>query len=337
MVTNALMTKLSTMPKAELHLHLEGAPRWSTLRSAHQRHYGVCLPENPPWYEPNFRFGCFGEFQALFRQYIHPWLHTPNGYAELTHDVVNSLVAQNIRYAEINVAASLVTQHGISLNQVWDVLEAEVERARALNCIIRIFVGLMRPAGVEEAVTWVKRTRAVPIVSGFDLQGDEVSWPADRFSPALDLAKEAGKRVKVHAGEMVGPESIQVAVEKLGITQIGHGTSAIQNPDVIALLRDRNVTVEMCPTSNERLRNVVSYQEHPIFALDAAGVAVTVNSDDPTFFGLSLTDEFVRLIEERQATLADLKRWTQNALRQAILDESTRHRLMTELDAWEFE
>lgn len=328
------MFDLAKMPKAELHLHLEGAPRWSTLRLAHQRHCGTELPDVPPWYAPNFRFAHFGEFQALFQQYIHPWLQAPFGYAELIRDVVDSLLEQNIRYAEINFAAALVERHGACLDRVLELLEAEVERALARDCTIRIFVGLMRPHGVEEAIEWVRRTRSASIVAGFDLQGDEVGWPAEPFKPAFDLAREAGKRVKVHAGEMTGPESIQIAVERLGINQIGHGTSAIHNPEVVALLRDRGVTVEMCPTSNERLRNIPSYHDHPILSLDAAGVAVTVNSDDPTFFGSNLTDEFSRLMAERQAKISDLKRWTRNAFCQAILDEVTRNRLIAELEAW---
>lgn len=328
------MFDLSTMPKAELHLHLEGAPRWPSLRKAHKQHHGTNLPEVPLWYAPDFRFAHFGEFQALFQQYIHPWLQTPNGYAELIEDVVDSLIAQNIRYAEVNFSPAMAERHGASLDQIWEILTAELERARAHDCIIRLFVGLMRSHGVEEAVTWVKQTQPIDIVAGYDLQGDEVGWPADQFKPAFDLARTAGKRVKVHAGEMTGPDSIQIAVEQLGITQIGHGTSAIQNPDVVALLRDRNVTVETCPTSNERLQNVASYQDHPIFELDAAGIAVTVNSDDPTFFGCNLTDELSRLMIERQATPQDLKRWTQNAFQQAILDEATRSRFLAELEAW---
>ncbi|MEP0892148.1 MULTISPECIES: adenosine deaminase family protein [unclassified Leptolyngbya] len=322
------------MPKAELHLHLEGAPRWASVREAHQRHYGAELPELPPWYAPNFRFTHFGEFQSLFQRYIHPWLQTPLGYAEIIHDVVDSLVEQNIRYAEINVAASLVERHGASLEQVWEILETEIKRAIAQGCVIRIFVGLMRNHGVEEAIAWVRKTRLIAIVSGFDLQGDEVGWPANKFKPAFDLAREAGKRIKVHAGEMTGPESIRIAVEELEIHQIGHGTSAIHDPEVMALLRDRQVTVEMCPTSNERLGYISSYSAHPIFALDAAGIAVTVNSDDPTFFGYTLTDELSRLIKERQASLVDLKRWTRNAFSQAILDEPTRRRFIAELENW---
>jgi adenosine deaminase len=294
------------------------------LRAAHSYHFGRELPEHPPWHVPDFRFAHFGEFQALFQKFIHPWLQTPRGYAEVIRDVVDSLIAQNIRYAEVNFAASMVAHHGVALAQVWDWLAAEVERANAEGYIIRIFVGLMRPQGAESAIAWVKETQALDIVSGYDLQGDEVGWPVDTFRAALDLAREAGKRVKAHAGEMTGPDQIRTAVEQMGITQIGHGTSAIQDPAVVELLRDRQATVEMCPTSNERLGNIPAYSAHPIFEMDQAGIAVTVNSDDPTFFGVTLTDELLRLVHERQATLTDIKRWMGNAFQRALIDDQTR-------------
>ena len=331
------MLDLSTMPKAELHLHLEGAPRWSTLRLAHQRHYGRTLPPIPAWYAPGFRFGNFGEFQALFQDYICPWLCVPSGYAELIGDVVDSLLEQTIRYAEINLGVTLIERVGASLEGILELLVAEAERSRSQGCEIRIFAGLSRTRGVEDAIAWVKRLRSADIIAGFDLQSNEVGWPAEPFKPAFDLAREAGKFVKVHAGEMTGSESIQRAVEGLGLDRIGHGTSAIEDPDVVALLRDRKVTVEMCPTSNERLGNVASYPAHPILALDAAGVAVTVNSDDPTFFGVNLTQEMERLVAERQVTLSDLKRWTANAFHAAILPDETRDRCLAELSAWPIE
>ena len=325
---------LASMPKAELHLHLEGAPRWSTLRHALHRHRGITLPESPPWYEPKFRFASFDQFRALFHRYIHPWLQTPVGYNELICDVVDSLLEQHIRYAEIDFYAASVERVGASLDQVLAILEAEVERANAQGSVLKIFLGINRHDGVENAAFWVQRLISAPVICGVDLHGSEVGWPADLFKAALAPVREMGKKIKSHAGEMVGPEAIRAAVEGLGVRQIGHAVSAIQDPAVVELLRDRKVVVEMCPTSNERLQYISSYQDHPIFDLDAAGVAVTVNSDDPTCFGSNLTNELSRLIVERGATLADLKRWTQNAFRYALIEEETLTPILSDLNTW---
>jgi adenosine deaminase len=325
---------LSSMPKAELHIHLEGAPRWSTLRQALDRHKGIDLPDSPPWYEPQFRFASFEEFKGLFGKYIHPWLQTPSGYTELIGDVVDSLLEQRIRYGELNFYIPLVERVGISLNSVLALLEAEVERARTQGTVLKIFAGINRDKGVESAIFWIQRVLSAQVISGFDLHGSEVDWSAELFKEAFAPVFEVGKKIKVHAGEMEGPQSIRAAVEELGVDQIGHGTSAIQDPEVVSLLRDRKVVLEMCPTSNERLGNISSYQDHPILELDAAGVAVTVNSDDPIFFGYNLTSEMARLMSERGATVTDLVRWTRNAFKKAILDEETRSTFLIELDTW---
>ena len=329
-----LVLAIDSMPKAELHLHLEGSPRWATLRQALHRHWGATLPEFPPWCESEFRFTNFAEFRELIHRYIYPWLQTSVGYHELICDVVDSLLEQHIRYAEVDFYAALVEKVGASLDQVLAILEEEVERANANGSTLRIFLGINRHDGVENAAFWVKKLISSPVICGVDLHGSEVGWPADLFKQALAPAREMGKKIKSHAGEMVGPEAVRAAVEGLGVRQIGHGVSAIQDPAVVDLLRDRNVVVEMCPTSNQRLQYVSSYQDHPIFELDAAGIAVTVNSDDPTFFGANLTNELSRLIVERGATAADLKRWTQNAFRYALIEEETRTHILSELNTW---
>jgi adenosine deaminase len=234
----------------------------------------------------------------------------------------------------LNCNLPYVEQFGASLEKVLQLLESAVKRAQEQGTIIRIIAGISRDRGEEYVSYWVRRFLKYGIISGFDLHGLEVGWSANLFKEAFAPAREAGKKIKVHAGEMVGAESIRIAVEELGVNQIGHGTSAIADPTVVDLLVSRNVVVEMCPTSNERLRNVPSYREHPILELDKAGVAVTVNSDDPSFFGVNLTGEMIRLVTERAVDYATLARWTRNAIHKAILDEASRSAFEAELKIW---
>ncbi|NJR67400.1 MAG: adenosine deaminase family protein [Synechococcales cyanobacterium CRU_2_2] len=327
------MPNLSAMPKAELHLHLEGAFRWPTLRRALFRHYGLALPVAPYWHAPGYRFQGFSDFLQLFRDYVDPWLCTPLGYQEIIRDVVEGLRIQNIRYAEIDFSVALIERTGHSLEQVLALLEEEAEAAQRRGIEVRFFAGINRHFGLGQALKWVTRLQRAPIIAGIDLHGDEVGWSAGLFQPAFELAIAQGKRVKVHAGEMTGPQSIRDAVA-LGILQIGHGTSSIQDPELMAMLRDRQVLLELCPTSNERLGCVASYKAHPLWELDRAGIVITINSDDSAFFGLNLTDEMTRLMAERQVTVDDLKRWTANAFRQADLGEQRRSQLLQELQAW---
>lgn len=325
--------ELESMPKVELHLHLDGAPRWSTLQRALRHHTGDVVPDVPFWYQPQFRFTSFAQFGSLFRQYIYPWLRSPNGFAELTHDVMESLVEQQIRYAEINFNVRLVEQFEHSFDQILEMLQVETDWAASRGTIVRWFAGISRDKGIEQAKHLVQRVVPLSLFAGFDLHGIEPGYSAALFREVFAPARAAGKKLKIHAGEMAGAGSIRAAVE-IGAVQIGHGLTALEDPDVVALLRDRQIVVEMCPTSNERLGNVPDYQAHPIFDLDAAGLLVTVNSDDPIFFGCNLTQELTRLVNERGATLNELRRWTQNALHQAVLDEAGRSRILTELDTW---
>ncbi|GAQ00023.1 adenosine deaminase family protein [Leptolyngbya sp. NIES-2104] len=330
---NRPIPEVVEMPKAELHLHLDGAPRWSAVRAALDRHYGTILPETPIWYEPHFRFASFAEFGALFREYTHAWLRTPTGYTELIREVLDALIAQSIRYAEINFNVRLVEEFGQCFEAVLESLAIEAERARAQGTIVRWFAGISRDKGIDQAAYWVQRILPTPLFVGFDLHGIEPGHSAALFQQVFAPALEAGKKLKVHAGEMAGADSIQSAIQ-IGAVQIGHGLSAIADPEVIALLRDLQIVIELCPTSNERLCNIPSYQSHPIFELDAAEVLVTINSDDPTFFGCNLTQEMVRLVQERNATLTDLKRWTENALHHAVLGEAERSSILAELNEW---
>lgn len=189
--TPALANKLAQMPKVELHLHLDGAPRWSALRTALDRHYGTILPEVPHWYGPQFRFTSFAEFGALFRQYTHAWLQASDGYRELTQEVFDSLIAQRIRYAEINFNVRLVEQFGYHFESVLEMLTAEVERAKNQGTIVRLFAGISRDKGVEQAAAWVQRLVSVPLFAGFDLHGIETGWSAKLFRDAFAPVREA--------------------------------------------------------------------------------------------------------------------------------------------------
>lgn len=324
---------LASMPKAELHLHLEGSARWPSLRDALHHHAGKVMLDSPYWLEPDFRFRDFEEFRELVRESLTPWLSAPTGYSELIRDVVDSLILQKIRYAELNFCPNVFTRVGASPPAVLDLIEAETIRAAEEGTLIRWIAGMNREEGVAETSSWVQKLLSNSVVSGFDLHGTETGWPPDLFKDAFLPVLEAGKKLKIHAGEMVGPESIRSAVG-VGATQIGHGLSAIEDPEVIALLKEREIVVEMCPTSNERLQNISSFGDHPIFELEKHGVSVTINSDDSTFFGSNLTEEMFRMVAELGATPEDLVRWTSNALDVALLDDEERDKIHKELREW---
>lgn len=327
------MIDLAGLPKAELHLHLEGSARWEVMREALSRHTGMELPETPYWLEPGFRFSSWDEFRQLFRDYVGPWVSAPDGYSELIREVSDVLIEQNIRYAEVNFCPNVFKRSDASAPAVLEILEADAARAEGEGTHIRWIAGLNREEGVEEAGFWVDSLLESPVVAGFDLHGTEPGWPAELFGDVFAPVLEAGKKLKIHAGEMVGPESVRGALE-IGATQIGHGTSAIRDAEVVAMLRERGAVVESCPSSNERLGNIPTYQDYPIYELESAGVTVTLSSDDALFFGPNLTQEMARMVEERGTGAEDLARWTRNALEVALIDDGTRDAIIDGVEDW---
>ncbi len=321
------------MPKAELHLHLEGSVRLATLRDAHHRHAGEQLPEIPWWLEDDFRFTDFEQFRALFRDYLTPWLTSERGFAEMTRDVMDSLIAQNIRYAEVNACPSWFNRIELPVETILELFAEEAARARTAGTHVRWIAGLNREEGPEEASGWVRRLVDEPVVAGFDLHGNEPGWPPALFADAFAPVCEAGKKLKIHAGEFAGSDYIREAVE-IGATQIGHGLSAEHDPEVLALLAERQVVLECCPTSNERLRNIPTYPEHPTRRFEEAGVIVTINSDDAIWFGPDLTEELGRMVIELNARPDDLVRWMTNALAVALLDGEEREEIVADVGRW---
>ena len=330
------IVNIRSMPKAELHLHLEGSVRLTTLRQAHQKHAGELLPETPWWLEDDFRFEDFDQFRALFRDYLTPWLTSERGFAEMTRDVLDSLVAQNIRYAEVNACPSWFNRIEVPVDEILALFAEETERVRSEGTVVRWIAGLNREEGAEEAAGWVTRLIDEPIIAGFDLHGTEPDWPPSLFAGAFAPVREAGKKLKIHAGEFAPSNYVREAVE-IGATQIGHGLSAEHDPEVLALLAERGVVLECCPTSNERLRNIPTYPEHPTRTFEEAGVLVTINSDDAIWFGPNLTQELGRMVIELDARPDDLVRWMSNAIDVALLDPAMKETFAADLQQWSVE
>ena len=181
------MLDLAGMPKAELHLHLEASVEWPVVREALQRHTGNDYPESPHWLEPDFRFSNWDDFRQLFRDYIGPWVSAPTGYAELIPAIGDMLVAQNIRYAEVNVGLNVFGRSNVESGMVLELLEKEAERAAGRGTVIRWIGGVNREEGVDEVRKWVTEVFDSPVISGFDLHGTEPGWRLDFVALALQF------------------------------------------------------------------------------------------------------------------------------------------------------
>jgi adenosine deaminase/aminodeoxyfutalosine deaminase len=327
---------LTCLPKAELHLHLEGSLTPDSLLE-------IAAPDQrervQSWIcdrqRENYRYGDFAGFIEAFKTVVL-LLDSPAAYALATTRLIESLAAQNVRYAEITLSAGVILWKGQSVQAVFECVQrAAAEAEQRLGVRVNWIFDAVRQFGPEHARDVLReaaRFRDGGVVA-FGIGGDESKGPAAQFDGIYREARDLGFHVTAHAGETAGPESIRDAVEILGAERIGHGITAVRDPEVMALLRDRQVPVEVCLTSNVCTGLVANFRDHPLPQMLAAGLNVTVNSDDPGIFGTSLTRELQLAVEHYALSRDALIRLVTNAAHAAFVGEGEKKSLLKELQS----
>lgn len=333
--TSSLQTFIHRLPKVELHLHLEGSIRPATLREL-ARAKGRLEEETETWIRARtrrkFRYRSFQDFLDAFKL-VSTLLESPADYALATTRLCEELAAQNVRYAEITLAAGVILWKEQPVDAIFEAVSgAARECENRLGLRINWIFDAIRQFGREhahEVLDWASRFRSQGVV-GFGIGGDEARGPAALFTQVYRQARESGLHVTAHAGEAAGPESVRDSVLLLGAERIGHGVAAGRDPAVMDLLRERQVTVEVCLTSNVCTQVVPRLKEHPLPRFLDAGLSVTLNTDDPGMFGTSLEKEFA-LARSFELTRRQLARLSQNAMRAAFIPANEKQKLLREL------
>jgi adenosine deaminase/aminodeoxyfutalosine deaminase len=273
---------LLELPKAELHLHLEGSVEPETL---HELDPASTLEECRALYS-------YADFDAFLKAFgaVGKRLRTPADYALATRRLLERLAAQNVRYVEITLAAGVVLW---KTQEFAPIFEAVREAACGSPVEVRWILDAVRQFGVEQAmrVAELAAARTDQGVVAYGIGGSEERGPAAWFTEVFAFARRAGLRLTAHAGESMGPESVWAALE-LGAERIGHGIASAQDPDLMRHLRENDIPLEICITSNLVTGVVKRLKEHPIRRLYDAGVPIVLNTDDPAMFGCTLTDEY---------------------------------------------
>ena len=320
-------TFIERMPKAELHVHVEGTVRPETVLDLGQRH-GVAYPfadaeTARDWY----RFRDFPHFIEVFIAVCNSLL-TSEDYERITWELGEDAHRQNIRYLEVTFSPTtpLAPRTTALPDVVLAGLRAGAREARDDFGVQMQFIVdpvRSRPTDhVQHFAEWCIDNLGDGLI-GFGLGGSEVGYPATIHRDAIMFVKEHGARVSLHAGETVGPESVWDALEA-GAERIGHGTTSIQDPELVAHLVREGIVLEVSPTSNVCLGVAPSIEEHPFRALYDAAVQVTINSDDPPMFDTSLTGEYLALAERCDFTLDELCDLSLRAVRSAFLPDGER-------------
>ena len=315
---------IANLPKTETHLHLEGALPLELARRVDP----VAFAEPPPYWHPDYRFDGFALFQAQFDTCFFKWFVSPENYYESCRHVFAKVVAQNCVYLECSF--HLGTAERIGTTPFREIARA-IHAAKPAGLELRLYLGMFRDhyAGplariVDEAITWDE-------IAGVDLHGFESPefqpWSAEVWSRVRAL----GKTTKAHAGEFSPAADVRRAVEFLGTRRVQHGLSALQDPATLALLRERDVTLDQTPISNVKLRAVPSMREHPIRRFLDAGIRCTVSTDDPMLFGNQLNDEYYALATETGLSRATLIQIARNGFAVADLPAATKQNYYKQL------
>jgi adenosine deaminase/aminodeoxyfutalosine deaminase len=267
---------------AELHLHLEGSIEPETL---------IEMDPSLNLEEVRGRFR-FPDFAGFLKSYVwvNKQLQSPGHYALAARRCFEKLAAQNVAYVEVTLSAGMILWKEQNFHAIFDALVAESLQAPLQ---VRWVFDAIRQFGHEGAmrVAELAVERKNDGVVAFGIGGDEVRGPAEWFRDVFAFANRNGLALVPHAGETDGPASIWACLE-LGAARIGHGIRAAEDPELMCRLRDDNIPLEVCITSNVRTGAVASLEEHPVRKLYDAGVPVTINTDDPALFRTSLAGEY---------------------------------------------
>jgi adenosine deaminase len=308
--------------KAELHVHLEGTATPDLIRRLARRN-GIALPEERLFNaDGTFAWNDFLHFLESY-DIAASAIRTGQDYRDVTYEYLAACAAEGAVYVEL--IASLDHGRNVGLDDAEHLagIAQGIDDARADHGITgRIISSIVRNFGVADCEDVAQRTVALahPYVVGFNMAGDEAGFPAGDYARAFAIVHEAGLGCSVHAGEHAGPESIRAALALPGVVRISHGVRAVEDPALVAELADRGIVLEVCPTSNVMLGVFPSYEAHPLGALRAAGVPVTLGSDDPPYFGTTIGREYELAHERLGCTLDDLREITETALNAAFSD-----------------
>jgi adenosine deaminase len=320
---------LERVPKVELHLHLEGAIPHQALWQLICKYGGDPLTPSLESLPGRFVYRDFPDFidRWMWKQ---GFLREAADYELVGAAVASELARQRIVYAEAFYTPADVAAVGLSTQEVSLGLRRGLASVAGVE--VALIVDLCRdygPAVGARTFAEVAEVAAEAGVIGIGLGGSEQRFPPEQFAPVYERAHAAGLRTTAHAGEVVGPESVWGAVRALRVDRIDHGTRAVEDPALMAYLAERRVPVTSCPSSNVATGAVASLESHPIRRFLDAGLVVSIGTDDPAMFGLSLAGEFAALQSRVGLTDADVRRLMLNAVESCWLPEERKSDLRT--------
>jgi len=329
---------LRKLPKAELHLHLEGTVTPETLLLLSKRHDAEPLTAEQA--KALYTYENFLGFLQSFKG-VTQRLCTPDDYELVTYEMMRALGAQGVRHAEVYISFGII--YYWKKQEVEPYVEA-IERGRVrgekdFGVSVLWLIDAVRHFGAEDAARVFRKAAELrekyPSIVGIGIGGDEARGPADLFRELYAEAKAAGLRLTAHAGESVGPESIWSAIN-IGAERLGHALAAQHDAELMEVLAERQIVLELCPTSNVRTGCCGTLEEHPLREYFDCGLMVTLNSDDPPMFGSDLLGEYVLAHEQFGFTLEQMRELAANSVEASFLPVERKLELLAQVEQYDW-
>jgi adenosine deaminase len=323
------MAWFESVPKVELHVHLEGAIPHPALFELIRKYGGDPDVPDVEALAERFRFQNFSQFIAAWR-WKNQFLREIEDFSYIAEHVARDMAGQNIRYAEMFFSPSLFARRGLAVQELVRAVRAGLSRVSGIE--IALVADLVRDFGPEsemKTLALLGEVKDLGIV-GIGIGGSEHEFPPGPFARLYEEARRMGFHTTAHAGEAAGAESIWTAIRDLRVERIGHGTRAYEDSALVEYLARRRIPLEMCPGSNVRTRVVRGLADHPIRRYFEAGMVVTVNSDDPKMFQTSLADDYRGLERECGFTKEEIRRIILAAIDASWLPEERKASLAAE-------
>ena len=325
------MNSTKHIPKAEIHVHLEATISPELCRKFAKRN-NVIIDNDI--FGSKYAYSWI-DFYDFIKKYdiVTSVIHTPEDYQELTYNYLKECAEENVLYVEAMVSSTHAKQKGMTYHSFLEgVVEGAKQAKSDFGIVSKYIMNGIRHLGAKSVHLTAKEVldNPHPDLVGFGLAGDELHFPPKLFSKTFDMLKEARFPITVHAGEWDGPKRIRDAIDLLHPRRLGHGVRSIEEFELINYIKELDIVLETCPTSNVATKIYKDYQDHPVKKLFDVGVKITVNSDDPPFFNASIAGEYEVM---RTLGLSDeeLKSLTKNAIKYAFCDDDIKANLLNKI------